>query len=96
MPSYAVQWQAMQEAAELGCRDYDLWGLPPAPDPTHPWFGLWQFKTGFGGDPVEYTGAWDLVLSPVRHRAGQALDRGRRPLRILKTIRNIRLQGLHS
>jgi peptidoglycan pentaglycine glycine transferase (the first glycine) len=70
-PSYAVQWAAMRAAAVAGCRDYDLWGVPPAPDPSHPWFGLWQIKTGFGGRLVEYCGAWELVLSPF----GAALGR---------------------
>jgi lipid II:glycine glycyltransferase (peptidoglycan interpeptide bridge formation enzyme) len=94
MPTYAVQWEAMRAAAAAGCRDYDLWGIPPEPDPAHPWYGLWQFKTGFGGRPVEYAGAWDLVLSPVRHRLGAVAESARRSLRILKTIRNKRLQRL--
>src|SRR5262249_9120133 len=45
MPTYAVQWAAMRASAAAGCRDYDLWGIPPSPDDTdHPWHGLWQFK----------------------------------------------------
>jgi lipid II:glycine glycyltransferase (peptidoglycan interpeptide bridge formation enzyme) len=64
MPAYAVQWAAMRDAARGGCREYDLWGVPPGPhDTDHPWRGLWQFKAGFGGEMVEYCGAWDLVLS---------------------------------
>jgi lipid II:glycine glycyltransferase (peptidoglycan interpeptide bridge formation enzyme) len=82
MPAYAVQWAAMQAARQRGCVDYDLWGIPPSPDPSHPWHGLWQFKTGFGGEHVEYVGAWDLVLSPTKHtllRAQEAVrDRVRR------------------
>ncbi|MBO0705001.1 MAG: peptidoglycan bridge formation glycyltransferase FemA/FemB family protein, partial [Candidatus Dormibacteraeota bacterium] len=68
MPTYAVQWAAMRAAAGAGCRDYDLWGLPPSAEPGHPWHGLWQFKTGFGGEQVTYCGAYDLVLAPVRAR----------------------------
>jgi hypothetical protein len=65
MPTYAVQWAAMQDAARSGCRDYDLWGVPPSEaDTDHPWHGLWQFKAGFGGEVVEYCGAWDLILRP--------------------------------
>jgi lipid II:glycine glycyltransferase (peptidoglycan interpeptide bridge formation enzyme) len=96
MPSYAVQWHAMRGAAAEGCRDYDLWGIPPEPDPSHPWYGLWQFKTGFGGRPVEYAGAWDLVLSRGRHRVGEAVESARRGFRILKTFRNMCLQRLHA
>ncbi len=81
-PTYALQWAAMRAAREAGCRDYDLWGIPPEPDPGHPWFGLWQFKTGFGGRPTEYCGAWDLELSRWRTRVagvpGQLAGRARR------------------
>ncbi|MFZ0216820.1 MAG: peptidoglycan bridge formation glycyltransferase FemA/FemB family protein, partial [Candidatus Dormiibacterota bacterium] len=68
MPTYAVQWAAMREAAAAGCRHYDLWGLPPSAEPGHPWHGLWQFKTGFGGEHVTYAGAFDLTLRPLRAR----------------------------
>jgi FemAB family len=63
MPTYAVQWAAMRAAQRAGCRDYDLWGLPPDPDPEHPWHGLWQFKKGFGGAFIEYVGAWEIALT---------------------------------
>ncbi|TMD00472.1 MAG: peptidoglycan bridge formation glycyltransferase FemA/FemB family protein [Chloroflexi bacterium] len=57
-------WTAIKAAAEAGCRDYDLWGVPP-PDasPVHPWHGLGVFKAEFGGAEVAYAGAWELVLS---------------------------------
>jgi hypothetical protein len=57
-------WSAISSASEAGCRDFDLWGVPP-PDagPTHPWHGLGFFKSEFGGEEVTYTGAWELVLS---------------------------------
>jgi len=57
-------WTAISSAAEAGCKDFDLWGVPP-PDagPTHPWRGLGFFKSEFGGEEVAYPGAWELVLS---------------------------------
>ena len=59
-------WSAISSAAEAGCADFDLWGVPP---PTagaeHPWHGLGFFKSEFGGEEVAYAGAWELVLSPV-------------------------------
>jgi GNAT acetyltransferase-like protein len=81
MPNYALQWRAMTDAYRDGCSDYDLCGIPPPGEPNHPWHGLYQFKTGFGGREVEYTGPWDLVLSPAadavlrhaRHTAQSAL-----------------------
>jgi lipid II:glycine glycyltransferase (peptidoglycan interpeptide bridge formation enzyme) len=82
-PVYAAQWAAIRAAVREGCRDYDLWGVPPGPDKTHPWYGLWEFKSGFNGELVEYVGCWDLVLSELRHGVGEATERARRRLGLL-------------
>lgn len=57
-------WSAISSAAEAGCKDFDLWGVPP-PDagPAHPWHGIGFFKSEFGGEEIAYAGAWELVLS---------------------------------
>lgn len=69
MPTYLLQWRAMQWARERGCREYDLWGVPDADeanleaqfDTRHSGlWGVYRFKRGFGG---------------VVKRAAQALDR---------------------
>lgn len=79
MPSYAVQWAAMTDAARGGCRDYDLWGVPPSADDTdHPWHRLWQFKAGFNGDLVEYCGGWELDLRPWAARTDGLVRSARR------------------
>jgi hypothetical protein len=87
MPAYVLQWTAMRAALQAGCSDYDLWGVPPRPDPSHPWHGLWQFKTGFGGQLVELSGAWDLSLSPLR--AGLAGGLAAAPRRAVRRLRRI-------
>lgn len=57
-------WSAISSAAEAGCQDFDLWGVPP-PDarPNHPWTGIGAFKAEFGGETISYAGAWQFVLS---------------------------------
>jgi len=57
-------WHAISSAAEAGCTDFDLWGVPP-PDAGNdpPWRGLGFFKAEFGGQEVAYAGAWERVLS---------------------------------
>jgi Acetyltransferase (GNAT) domain len=62
-------WSALSAAAEAGCQDFDLWGVPP-PDagPDHPWHGLGFFKAEFGGEEVAYPGAWEHVLSAAGAR----------------------------
>lgn len=77
-PVYAAKWEAIRAAIRDGCRDYDLWGVPPGPDRTHPWYGLWEFKSGFNGELVEYVGCWDLVLGELRHGLSEASDKARR------------------
>jgi hypothetical protein len=81
-------WTAISSAAEAGCRDFDLWGVPPpnAP-PTHPWHGLGFFKAEFGGDEVEYPGAWEVVLSSAGAKLIALEKRSRTYVRGLK--RNI-------
>jgi lipid II:glycine glycyltransferase (peptidoglycan interpeptide bridge formation enzyme) len=55
-------WAAIRSAAEAGCRDYDLWGVPPpGAGPNHPCHGLGFFKAEFGGEEVTYTGVWELI-----------------------------------
>jgi len=81
-------WAAIKAAAEDGCRDYDLWGVPPpAAGPEHPWHGLGFFKAEFGGDEVAYAGAWELVLSQAASRLIGLEKKARGRIRGLK--RNI-------
>jgi hypothetical protein len=57
-------WSAMSGCAEAGCRDFDLWGIPPpGSGPEHPWHGLGFFKAEFNGAEVAYAGAWEIELS---------------------------------
>jgi GNAT acetyltransferase-like protein len=81
-------WAAIRAAAEAGCRDYDLWGVPPpGAGPDHPWHGLGFFKAEFGGEEVAYAGAWELVLSAAGSRLIALEKKARRGIRGLK--RNI-------
>lgn len=73
-PTYAVQWTAMQDAWEAGCTSYDLWGVPPSKDPTHPWHGLWHFKMGFQGAFTSYCGAWEYEIRPARAALARGLE----------------------
>jgi lipid II:glycine glycyltransferase (peptidoglycan interpeptide bridge formation enzyme) len=81
-------WAAISGATAAGCRDFDLWGIPP-PDagPEHPWHGLGFFKAEFGGDEVTYPGAWQLIVSAAGSRLISLEQRSRAYVRGLK--RNI-------
>ena len=81
-------WAAISSAAKAGCRDFDFWGVPPpGAGPDHPWHGLGFFKSEFGGEEVEYPGAWELVLSSAGAKLIALEKRSRTYVRGLK--RNI-------
>jgi lipid II:glycine glycyltransferase (peptidoglycan interpeptide bridge formation enzyme) len=50
--NYLLKWEALARCRAAGFREYDLWGLP------HP--GIARFKAGFGGQQVEFIGAWGM------------------------------------
>jgi lipid II:glycine glycyltransferase (peptidoglycan interpeptide bridge formation enzyme) len=75
MPSYGLQWRAIQLAKERGCRFYDLFGIPPSDDPQHPMHGLFRFKTGFGGQVVNRLGCYDIALRPLSYRFYRTTER---------------------
>jgi len=81
-------WHAISSAAESGCSDFDLWGVPPPnAGPNHPWHGLGFFKAEFGGQEVSYVGAWERVLSGAGARLIALDKKSRTYIRGLK--RNI-------
>ena len=74
MPTYALQWEAIRMAREAGCTSYDLYGVPAQPDPSHPMFGLYQFKTGFSDSVLRRWGTWDVPFRPLLYRLYRAAE----------------------
>lgn len=74
MASYAVQWDAITRAHKAGCREYDLFGVSPFPDPQHPMYGLYRFKTGFGGWLLHRQGCWDYPLDETAYDVYRASE----------------------
>ncbi len=68
MPTYALQWQAIQDAMAHDCRFYDFGGIAPENAPqNHPWTGITRFKKGFGGIDVSTAGHFEKTISPFWH-----------------------------
>jgi len=63
MANYALQWETILRAKQWGCTEYDLFGVSPRPEPSHPMYGLHRFKTGFGGSLFHHMGCWDYPLN---------------------------------
>jgi lipid II:glycine glycyltransferase (peptidoglycan interpeptide bridge formation enzyme) len=77
MAPYLLQWEAMRQARGRGLDRYDLFGIPPTPDPKHPMHGLYRFKTGFGGRILDRLGAWDYPCRPFGARLYRGAERVR-------------------
>lgn len=65
-PTYVLQWEVMRWAREKGITHYDMVGIPKKEDRNedNPYYGVYKFKKGFGGDVVEFIGCLDLPVKP--------------------------------
>jgi len=87
MAPYALQWKAVQDAKQMGCNVYDLFGIPPFEDPDHPMSGLYRFKTGFGGDIIHRPGSWDYPYRKLIYIIFNIAEAMRKKLRDIKKRR---------
>lgn len=67
MATYALQWRAMEMSKDMGCTEYDFFGISPNPDISHPMYGLYRFKSGFGGQIFHSMGCWDYPLDKEKY-----------------------------
>lgn len=63
--SYFLQWEIIRAAKKKGCRFYNFWGIAPNANPHHRFAGVTLFKTGFGGQRIDWLHAQDLPVSPL-------------------------------
>ncbi|MEG1553400.1 MAG: peptidoglycan bridge formation glycyltransferase FemA/FemB family protein [Rikenellaceae bacterium] len=77
MPTYAMQWEAIQIAKAYGCSEYDMFGVAPDAEPSHPMYGLYKFKKGFGGSVFHQMGCWDYPLKNESFHLLQASEMSR-------------------
>lgn len=69
MAPYLMHWRAIQHALSRQCRTYDMGAISPSDDPAHSFYGMYRFKTGFGGRIVHNSGSWDY---PVQKKVYQS------------------------
>lgn len=65
--AYALIWQAIKDLKAENIERFNLWGIAPKDQPHHRYAGVTTFKTGFGGEVVEYVPAHDLVLNELAY-----------------------------
>lgn len=74
MAPYLLQWKAIKRAKENGCTEYDMFGIAPYRDPSHPLYGLYRFKTGFGGNVFHRMGCWDYPFDSKIYDVIQTIE----------------------
>jgi len=63
MAPYALHWHIAKDAQKKGFHEYDFWGIArDEKDENHEWHGFTQFKKKFGGDQLDFIGAYDYVI----------------------------------
>lgn len=62
-----LHMEAMRDARERGIKRYNFWGIAGEDETWHRFYGVSQFKRGFGVEELKYVPAHDLVLKPGRY-----------------------------
>lgn len=81
--AYALLWQVMRDLKAEGYKRFNLWGIAPPGQPNHRYAGVTTFKTGFGGEVVEYVPAHDLVISRMGYLKDLVVEKARKKRRHL-------------
>src|SRR5574344_142566 len=62
-----LHMEAMRDARKRGIKRYNLWGIVDEKDTKHRFYGVSEFKRGFGPTELKYLPARDLVLKPFSY-----------------------------
>ena len=75
-PTYLLQWEIMRWLKARGVTYYDMVGVPKEEDRHEgdPYYGVYKFKKGFGGDVVQFIGCMDLPVKPRLAKAWYELE----------------------
>ena len=70
-PNHLLQWEVMRWARRRGIRYYDMVGIPKPEDRNEddPYYGVYRFKIGFGGEVTDFPGCLDLQIRNARAEA---------------------------
>ena len=84
MPNYLLQWEMIQQAIDLKCDVYDFRGVSGVVDESHPQYGLYRFKKGFGAEFTEFIGEIYIPFHRMKYQAYKFAEKMFRTLRSLK------------
>lgn len=73
--------QAMKDARAKGIKRYSFWGIVAEDDTKHRFYGVSQFKRGFGVSELKYLPAHDLVIKRLPYLKTWLIETLRRKVR---------------
>lgn len=76
-----LHMEAMRDAHERGIGRYNFWGIVGEDETWHRFYGVSQFKRGFGVEEFKYVPAHDIVLKPVRYAVTKLIESARKKKR---------------
>lgn len=81
MPNYLLQWEMIRQAIQNKCDIYDFRGVSGVVDETHPQYGLYRFKKGFGAEFTEFIGEVYWPFKPLTYKLYKIAEKTFRTLR---------------
>ena len=84
MPNYLLQWEMIKMAIERKDDVYDFRGVSGVVDESHPQYGLYRFKKGFGAEFTEFIGEVYLPFKPFKYKMYKFSEKAFRTLRQIK------------
>lgn len=76
-----LHMEAMRDARQRGIERYNFWGIVGEDETWHRFYGVSQFKRGFGVDELKYVPAHDLILKPGRYAVTKLIEGARKKKR---------------
>ena len=84
MPNYLLQWEGIKYALSQGKDIYDFRGVSGVLDETHPQYGLYRFKKGFGAEFTEFIGEIYIPFKSLTYSLYKFSEKAFRTLRQMK------------
>lgn len=84
MPNYLLQWTMIKEAISMEANMYDFRGVSGVVDESHPQYGLYRFKKGFGAEFTEFIGEVFIAYSPLKYQLYKIAEKTFRTIRKIK------------
>lgn len=76
-----LHFAAMEEARKRGIKRYNFWGIVGADETRHRFYGVSEFKRGFGVEELKYIPAQDLVINPLKYKITWLIESLRKKIR---------------